>query len=81
MAAPPTLTEIPTVKPNVANRAIAKPLLSSQPMPKAVFVVRISNTFNATRTIPNVMTNKRIFMKKDSFSILLKDITNDVIYQ
>jgi len=81
MVTAPNLMNIPVVKPNVANRAIANPLLSSQPTLRAALVVRISNTFNATRMIANAITHRRICIQNDSFSILLKDITNEVIYQ
>jgi hypothetical protein len=43
MVTAPNLMSMPIVKPNVANRAIANPLLSSQPPLRAALVVRISN--------------------------------------
>jgi hypothetical protein len=61
MVTAPNLMSIPIVKPNVVNIAIANPLLSSQPTLRAALVVRISNMFNATRIIANVITHRRIF--------------------
>jgi len=62
MVTAPNLMNMPIVKPNVVNRAIANPLPSSQPMLRAALVVRTSNTFNAPRMIANVMTHRRTFM-------------------
>jgi hypothetical protein len=62
MITAPNLMNMPIVKPNVVNRAIANPLLSSHPALRAALVVRISNTFNATIIIANVITHRRIFI-------------------